>query len=432
MIVFFGLLIALAALVAIYWKPWIGICLFLMIPIIKGYFCTFFPVLQSYSFDLCVAALTVWACLLDLKRTSTRHPAFSGGRKFVLVCYYVLLYLAVMSYPLSRADFTAYQKILMFGIFNQIVILVVVVYVRNLNNLDTLFKIVFMVALFSTFMIFFSPMSNNEISLRSTMDAVLGSNRLIPSSFCAMASIWLWSHLLEKGNWRRWFWLIPVFLLAIVSTGTRAPLIFAPFVYFVSLIIRRSGQKVLIGLGALVIFAAAGLIALQSSTLVQHGAKRFDRLDLSTNESRYVYPAMVLKEWWDRPEALVKILGGGIADSAFSISHDPDHYVYPHDWLVEILVELGPAGALTYIVLIVVVLRGIAKLYDRERLERCYSPNDRANIVASIWISFYTIVNTFKTASFSGGYNMWFFITTGVIVSYSFSYSNIKHNDSID
>ncbi len=396
----------------IYRYPWVGILALLTIPLVKVFLRANFPFLVGYTYDMGIASLAIFACWVNFRRTYTIASQNPYWGRSIVVLFYILLLIAVLTISFTRNDTSAFKKILYFGIFTQIMIVTAVTYLRTLNDLRLLFNIVIGVAVASIVMIFIFPISAIQDEVASASEAVLGSSRLSPSNFLGMASIILWCHYLENTKLKRWWWLILIFMLGVLATGTRGPVLFVPLIFLLSLIVRKE-LKIgrIIGFSLPIVLIA--WIVVSYSTFADKGISRLLKLSASLDEARVAWPMKALRGWWER-SLEYKIFGGGLADSAYSLTGNSTDWKYPHNWIVEFLVELGPIGMMIFLVIVIYIVIYTYRIDSPNYSLRNITPFDRANISAAGWIGVFCILNIFKTGTFSSGYIYWFFFAVSI------------------
>lgn len=394
-------LVAAGLFLLLFKFPWMGLVLVLTVPIVKGYLRGYFPFLVSFTYDMSAMIYAYLGIIINYYQTRYEPRHFASWGKTSISVFYTMLVLCIMSYTLSRSGYIAYKKFLIFAIHVHMAVWLPILYMRTEKNVRQFINTVLGIGLFCTVALFLFPIQREAEGYGRL--SVFGANPLAPTFFAASAIIILWSGVMNKTAKRWMMWAIPLIFIGIVATGQRAPVIFAVFVVLAMTFRSGGWQSVK---GAIWLLLSAVIIIILFSVFQEFlasGIGRFQALKVSAEESRIKVPMMVLQDWLQRPGAW--LLGGGIGDTHFVIARgNPDSLGYPHNWLIEALVELGPVGFVAVGWLLLAVLR---RCWSLKKNLAYYPLSMHPMLWALGGIALMSWLDTFKTGSWGGSYTRW-------------------------
>lgn len=403
-----------------YRKPIIGVGLLLATPLFKTIVESHVAFLEGYAFDLSMAASALLCGVINWRKKRRGLYELQPGKKIVIYLFYAILLLAVVSYSWSRAEYASYLKIVILGVYIHLIVYILVLYFRDRNDIRDFNRMVMGLALLSGFIILIFPVELETEVTRAGAQftrVVMGANPLTPTMFLSAAAIWLWANFVGEGRWPWLVALIPLCLLAILSIGVRAPLFFLPLVFLAMAVTIGKKKLFVIKSGALFIGGILAYFLLAYSGIAGQGRDRLGKLQLSTDEHRFQHAFESIDGWLGRDDVLVYFLGGGIGDSSFSMWNDDwiGYYTYPHNWLLEILVESGPLGLLVLGYFFYLIIKGTFKTTGTG----LYSlpVNSAIDILAIRYMGIYCIMNSMKTGSYATDATAWIFLVVSFLAT---------------
>ncbi|MCP4501011.1 MAG: O-antigen ligase family protein [Deltaproteobacteria bacterium] len=380
---------------------YLGLSLFLATPITKPFLIVSLGVPSGYYIDLLMVVPAVAGIILSRKKVL--HAEFRVGRNRLLFVFYVMLFLAMISFPIADGIAMPVKKLLIFSIFVHLAVWLPVLYVRSWKNLKEVLTAIELLGVFCLVNIIFFP-------IRAVDDvygrlSALGANPLAPGFFITILAIssLFKSLILRK---RMFLFLIPFCLLAVVISGTRSPVIF--FIVIVSVVVMGlRGATLSKAVLVTMLCGLATLLIYSPPMVMKEGLSRFSQLELSYKESRIQLVLIGLDHLKEHPGKI--LVGGGFGDSSYVYSGGDDGvFKYPHNWVLEVFMEFGVAGLLLMLYLFggnIVFLIGIKRRVDELGVEIRYLA------VVSAFIGFLVILNSNKTGSYGVSATAWFVLS---------------------
>ena len=387
------------------WKPYWIIGLFMATTIVKSIARAYFPFLASYTYDMWVAGLAFIAVLANYLRT--RDLPKLQWNKTLFICFGIMVAVGILLYPLTRAPEYGFKKLLMFGIYTTISLLIPPQFLRSEQNVRQLIKVMLVIGIVASVgtLFFSSKMYGAE---DYTRDTFLHTNPLSPSDAAAIASIVVLGFwLIGKRGW--WAILIPLFMAGIVVTGSRGAVWGVGACFLLFLYVARSKaflQALLISpIVLLLLYFAVGFIQDRAGT-------RFTTESMGQGlEDRFYMIRTTINGWWGNNP-----MGGGPGDSGYILTGEDEHD-YPHNSLVEALCDLGPVGFVCLLIVYWKVLRQLLLLHRQEWRQNPIFVH--ISIIGGA--ALYYLLMAFKTGSFYSSFLTWFYFSAFLHCCFRFS-----------
>lgn len=397
---FIGLIISLA------W-PFVGLLFYMGIYLAKPLLVMRIPFLTGlwgYVVDLGF----VFIALLAILKSNYAGKEIEG-RLVSPAVYACLLFLVVWTWfrlPATRNMELGKTKVLIFTIFDMLVIFMGINYGRTMKGVREIIKAMIFMGLFAIvgILIFGRAQHEEYASSRITFGY---SNPLGAADLAAYFMLTVFGLWLAKRTTKLAIITVSVFVCSIavlIFSGSRGPLFgLAPSLLLMAYYYRKSiNFKWLL---AVVLFAVVCIFSFNILLKKSGMTGRFGEEGIREAMAPRIYWAKISLAGW----AHSPILGNGPGDLSVQ-GTGMTVLTYPHDVLLEVANELGTVGLVPYLML----------LYYASRTRKLFSIPEFENteykmISVIIFAGFvYQFILTFKTGSYAGS-NMFYFLWGAVI-----------------
>lgn len=392
---------------ALIW-PVLGLMGFLSIYLVKAPVAIYLPFFSGFWGYLVDLGLVLVALFAIVKNNLTKEVIKGNLAPYgVWVCLIILALWVWIRLPVTRDPEVGRIKVLIFSIFDTLVILLGILFGRTKSGLRYIGRALIIIGIIAVIgvLIFGRPLQGVEE--RVTFGY---ANPLAPADLAGLLVLSSIGYWLAKRTVRSAVFAAIVVLLSVYTiliTGIRGPLFSLPLVVVaMAYFYRRRINFLAVAIIALLAMVAVGTFHYFISQSA--GAERFGISQIE--EGVLVRVNMIrtsLAAWKAAP-----FLGMGPGDFAFQMA---GVYVtrYPHNVLLEVLNELGLIGLALYLLLLYYSFRGM-KMLSLPEFE--YTEYKMHSVIVFACL-LYEFILSFKTGSYAGSNMLYFFLGASIGVA---------------